>query len=239
MKCTAAFAVALMLLQPTIGRTEVPALRFVQALGVPWEGGRLGWMGFVAFSPDGTRVASDGPATPNDTSGDLTIWSFPEGRFIKKLPLRPQALSADWAYAAGFHGVIDVTTGAILISLPESEFATFAFSPDSRYVAESAPRTRGDGPHIRVLELATKKQVVGFGRYNTEALAFSSDGKLLASGHWNLVKFWNPATGERVAVLRGFGRYVRALAFSPDGKFLAAGMDLPRFGGRVVVTETI
>jgi WD40 repeat protein len=225
MKNPVALAFALVLLLPTLGWSDTPTLRFVKPLGVPWKDGRFGWMGFVAFSPDGARVASDGPATADDVSGALTIWSFPEGRFIKKLPLRPEAISADWAYAAGFHGVVDVTTGKVLISRPETEFATYAFSPDSRYVAESAPRAGGHGNHVRILELPAKKQVAAFGRYATDGMAFSPDGKLLATGHWNLVKLWNPATGERAGVIRGFGRYVRALAFSPDGKFLAAGTD--------------
>src|SRR5262249_28086666 len=61
-------------------------------------------------------VASDGPATPDDVSGDLTLWSFPEGRLIKRLPGRPTAISANWKYYATSHGVAELATGKPVIS---------------------------------------------------------------------------------------------------------------------------
>jgi WD40 repeat protein len=56
-------------------------------------------------------------------------------------------------------------------------------------------------------------------------MAISPDGMTLATGHWNVVKLWNMNTGQRVAVLRGFGRYVVGLSFSKDGSLLATGTD--------------
>jgi WD40 repeat protein len=53
----------------------------------------------------------------------------------------------------------------------------------------------------------------------------SPDGTTLASGHWNVVILWNMFTGKRLAVLRGFERYVKGLSFSRDGRLLAAGTD--------------
>lgn len=183
-------------------------------------------MSFVAFSADGTRIASDGPATSDDSSGELTLWSFPEGHFLKKLPLRPSGMSRDWTYAEGSHGVLEISTGAKLISAPESEFAAYAFSADSRYVAESGSHARtGDG-QIRIMHLPDKAQISAFARHRTFAMTFSPDGELLASGSWDLVTLWKPLSGERVGVLRGFGRYVVSVAFSPDGKYIAAGTDL-------------
>jgi WD40 repeat protein len=183
-------------------------------------------MSFVAFSSDGTRVASDGPATADDVSGALTLWSFPDGHLIQKLPFRPTAISKDWTYAAGYHGIVEISTGVAIISRPTGEFANYAFSPDSRYVAESTPYNRGHRPQIRILQLLDKREISAFAKHSALAMSYSPDANVLASGHWDLVTLWKPLTGEHLGALRGFGRYVVSIAFSPDGMFLAAGTDL-------------
>jgi len=213
------------LLVAGIAHSQSRALTFDKEIGVGRQLDKFGWMSFVAFSADGTMVASDGPTAPDDTSDNLTMWTFPAGRLIKRLHVQPEAISRDWKYYATYHSVADMETGKPLISLGERVFAVHAFSPDSRFVAESSSGQGIHSSHIRVVELASGKQVSAFGKHAGFAIAISPDGATLASGHWNIVTLWNMMTGKRLAVLRGFGRYVGGLSFSSDGKFLAAGTD--------------
>jgi RNA polymerase sigma factor (sigma-70 family) len=53
------------------------------------------------------------------------------------------------------------------------------------------------------------------------AVAFSSDGKILATGGDHGIRLWETATGRQVRQLEG--QLERGLAFSPDGKVLASG----------------
>jgi hypothetical protein len=56
-----------------------------------------------------------------------------------------------------------------------------------------------------------------------EELAFSGDGRLLASADGQLVHLWEVATGKELRTFTGHRGEIRSLAFSQDGKRLASG----------------
>ena len=59
---------------------------------------------------------------------------------------------------------------------------------------------------------------------SVEVLAFSPDGKLLASSSNDaVIKIWDVNSGDLVKTLEGHSDSVEVLAFSPDGKFLVSG----------------
>jgi WD40 repeat protein len=68
-----------------------------------------------------------------------------------------------------------------------------------------------------------------------ESLAFSPDGKTLASGSFQEVILWEVEKGTIKQKITGFADRVVAIVYSPDGKFIATGGGAPTEDGEVKI----
>ncbi|MEV5831194.1 WD40 repeat domain-containing protein [Spirillospora sp. NPDC052242] len=180
----------------------------------------------VAFTPDGTALASGG------ADGPIMLWDVETGEPIRTLrghayPVVAMAFSPDgktmYSAAEGVQ-VWDVAAGRALRGLPTRErsdqpreFFAMAGSPDGRYLATDAPD--GGGPIL--WDAATGRLVRRYAGDADASLAFTPDGRTLAGGGQSL-RLWDVASG---GFLRGFhwaGTPVHSVALGRDGRVLAA-----------------
>jgi WD40 repeat protein len=78
---------------------------------------------------------------------------------------------------------------------------------------------------IRLWEVASGSLVRSLESWPSwvESVAFSPDGRLLASNYLGQIRLWEVATGSLVRSLSGHTSSVTSVAFSPDGRLLASG----------------
>ena len=174
----------------------------------------------LAFSSDGRTLVS---AT---TMGHAVVWDVATKRELATLKVHTRS----------FCGVAVSPDGSMVASASDGPITCHPIGPFGLPPEIFGASAVGCGPDygiVRLFDVASGEQRASLKHDRTAySVAFSPDGKLLASGGGGAAKLWDLATNKARTLLEVEPDLdVYCVAFSPDGRTLAVGVGSRRFDG--------
>ncbi|HEY7312524.1 MAG TPA: sigma-70 family RNA polymerase sigma factor [Gemmataceae bacterium] len=188
----------------------------------------------LAFSPDGKVLAS------RQTDNAVCLWDVATGKELRRIAINNGAPKEEGALCFSPDGkalafdlmallpprefkhrvlLLDAATGKEHCHLDFKNGVRFHnFSPDGKAVAV----TVGIEPGVQLWDAAAGKLIRKL-KAETFRMAFSPDGKLLASAGDKRIVFTDVKTGEEIGRMEAKMDLAMSLAFTPDGKTLLSG----------------
>ncbi|MFA6372783.1 MAG: TIR domain-containing protein [Methanothrix sp.] len=197
-----------------------PGVKLVRTLR-----GHMGWIGRIAWSPDGRMLASP------SADGTILLWNVETGERMHTLVKRQHAMSVAFDPTSGIMAgagssktvkLWEPASGKLLRTLKghQSGLMSVAFDPTSGIMASASfDKTvklwePTSGKLLRTLE----------GHQNSvSSVAFDPTSGIMASASFDkTVKLWEPTSGKLLRTLEGHQDSVSSVAFDPTSGIMAS-----------------
>lgn len=180
----------------------------------------------VAFSPDGSKIASGADDNTvriweTTTGAELSVLHGHENN-VHSLAFSPDGTQLVSGGADGNIWLWDVVNGSgVVLGEHSRSVEEVVFSPDGKWVASASSDFL-----VRVWDVANRTMLIELAghTYWVYTLAFNPTGTRLASGSTDrTVRIWDIQNGETLDILEPQSSWVTNVKYSPDGSLLAIG----------------